>query len=516
MSDMGFIGGEATQRVLGSLEQGHRMSAEEAWRVIQEDQTPLWKRLSRYVVGRDGGSCDEDAVTCAYRAQDILKERGAAKGFPRDSWRKNVEKWTDRSLMVRSLDPESIFKLCLALDLSLEEAREFVWDQLYQDWFSYRSQEELVYQYFIARQQDYGSEAYGRALELIDELENLGNDADQAFLSIDDADELGIATTTSMTKSIKDTFDSIATSEGGEKGLRRFQDFLSSNKPQFDRVRHSGLRYYTAYAADGVKGISSLLDYYKLHYEIDENWENPALKEYYNGKDDNNGKDKKSSQSRKRRKSNNGNEQAKMSSQSNKWRDKNKGRSLFDAAAGGPFFPIDALSWRKEWRDNFKKVARALNDRSVKDEPNYYDPIPSHLFNGERHGAILRGNLIALLFLQQCAAESLRSADRESTAGHQKNLFNRFFKEANFMLSECCMLPLHPRNSFDRLFLQAMARDPDDVESDNSADYFESQVKYLNDTLSYFYPLPAAMPEGEQDVKAWERYHQQLLAPYRH
>lgn len=509
MSDMGFIGGEATQRVLGSLEQGHRMSAEEAWRVIQEDQTPLWKRLSRYVVGRDGGSCGEDAVTCAYRAQDILKERGAAKGFPRDSWRKNVEKWTDRSLMVRSLDPESIFKLCLALDLSLEEAREFVWDQLYQDWFSYRSQEELVYQYFIARQQDYGSEAYGRALELIDELENLGNDADQAFLSIDDADELRISTTTSMTKSIKDNFDSIATSEGGEKGLREFQDFLSSNKPQFDRVRHSGLRYYIAYAADGVKGISSLLDYYKLHYEIDDNWENPALKEYYNGKDN------KSPQFRKRRKSNNGNEQAKMRSQSNKWRDKKKGRSLFDAAAGGPFFPIDALSWRKEWRDNFKKVASALNDSSIKGEPNYYDPIPSHLFNGERHGAILRGNLIALLFLQQCAAESLRSADRESAAGHQKNLFNRFFKEANFMLSECCMLPLHPRNSFDRLFLQAMARDPDDVESDNSADYFESQVKYLNDTLSYFYPLPAAMPEGEQDVKAWERYHQQLLAPYR-
>lgn len=204
-----------------------------------------------------------------------------------------------------------------------------------------------------------------------------------------------------------------------------------------------------------------------------------------------------------------------MSSQSHKWRDKNKGRSLFDASAGSPFFPIDALSWRKEWRDNFKKVARALNDRSIKDEPNYYDPIPSHLFNEERHGAILRGNLIALLFLQQCAAESLRSADRESAAGHQKRLFIGFFREANFMLSECCMLPLHPRNSFDRLFLQAMSRVPDDVESGDSADYFESQVKYLNDTLSYFYPLPAAMPEGEQDVKAWERYHQQLLAPYR-
>ena len=214
MSDMGFICGEATQRVLGSLEQGHRMSAEEAWRAVWEDQTHLWGRLSRYVVKRDG-RCYEDAVTCANHARDSLKERGAAKGFPRDSWRKNVEKWTDRSLMVRSLDPESIFKLCLALDLSLEEAREFVWDQLYQDWFSYRSQEELVYQYFIARQQDYGSEAYGRALELIDELENLGNDADQAFLSIDDADELGIATTTSMTKSIKDTFDSFVAFGGG-------------------------------------------------------------------------------------------------------------------------------------------------------------------------------------------------------------------------------------------------------------------------------------------------------------
>lgn len=473
MSDMGFIGGEATQRVLGSLEQGHRMSAEEAWRVIQEDQTHLWERLSRYVVKRVDGLCYEDAVTCAYRAQDILKERGAVKGFDcdgSDSWRKNVEKWTDHSLTVRSLDPESIFKLCLALDLTLEQARKFVWDQLYQDWFSYRSQEELVYQYFIARQQDYGSEAYGRALELIDELENLGNDADQAFLSIDDVDELGIATTTSMTKSIKDTFDSFVAFGGGEDGLRRFRAFLISNKPQFDQVQHSGSRFYRAYAVEGGHGIRPLREYY--------------------------------------------NKQHKKDSRAPVWKKNNAGRGLFDSAAGG-IFPIDALSWRKEWRNNFKKVASALNDSSIKGEPNYYDPIPSHLFNGERHGAILRGNLIALLFLQQCAAESLRSADRKSAAGHQKKLFNRFFEEANFMLSECCMLPLHPRNSFDRLFLQAIARDPDDVESGNSADYFESQVKYLNDTLSYFYPLPTAMPEGEQDVKAWERYHQELLAPYR-
>lgn len=479
MSDMGFIGGEVTKRVLCSLEQGHRMPAEDAWRVIQEDQAPLWERLSRYVVERDSDSCDgdpnEDPIVRADCAAKKLKKQGAAKGLDcdkraRDSWRKNVEKWTSYSVKVRSLDPESIFKLCLALDLSFEEAREFVWDQLYQDWFSYRSQEELVYQYFIARQQDFGSEAYGRASELIDELKSLGNDADQAPLSIDDADELGITTATSMTKSIKDTLDSFVASGGGEEGLRRFRAFLISNKPQFDHVQRSGSRFYRAYAVEGGHGIRPLREYYNKQHKKD-----PRVPV---------------------------------------WKKNNAGRGLFDSAGGG-IFPIDALGWRKEWRDNFKKVARALNDRSIKGEPNYYDPIPSHLFNGERHGTILRGNLIALLFLQQCAAESLRSADRESVAGHQKKLFNRFFEEANFMLSECCMLPLHPRNSFDRLFLQAMARDPDDVESGNSADYFESQVKYLNDTLSYFYPLPAAMPEGEQDVKAWERYHQQLLAPYR-
>lgn len=265
MIDMGFIGGEVTQRVFGSLEQGHRMSAEAAWRAVREDQTHLWERLSRYVVERVDGLCDEEAVTCAYRAQDILKERGAAKGFDcdgSDSWRKNVEKWTDHSLMVRSLDPESIFKLCLALDLSLEEAREFVWDRLYQDWFSYRSQEELVYQYFIARQQDFGSEAYGCAKELVKQLKKSNDISVDVDLAFSGAVEWESVTATGLTKCIRDKLDELVFLEGRETGLKQFQRFLRDNSVCFDGMQRTSSRYYRYFTVGGGQGIPSLREFF--------------------------------------------------------------------------------------------------------------------------------------------------------------------------------------------------------------------------------------------------------------
>ena len=458
MESSEFVGGEATRCALSAFKQGNRISADEAYRIIRagQRQRPFWERLSRYVVERCGNASDGDAKSCALAARDFLKQRGAEKGFG-PKWNKVVDTWTDFPLRDDgpsrspcSITPENTFKLCLALDLTLSEARSFVWDKLYQDWFSFRSLEEVVYQYFIAHQKDFKDAAYARAVSFIDKFKT--NEVCQSSIA-DEGDNtfgLAIATATHMTKRIQDEFLSFSDAINDEAGLRSFERFMRVNAPLFNDIRRTSQGYYQTFVGadtSNVDEISSLKSYYnKMH-------------EFYNHQP--------------------------------MWPSNNKGNALFDSTYiwehPTSIFPLEALKTRADWR---KKLGSAAN---------FYDPIPRHLFHTDRKElkkGVPRGNLITIFFLKFCAQKSFSSPNEGGkllppvhVGKRQRELFQEFYKEVEYMLTECCMIPLHPLNPFDALFLQTVAHAPDLAESRFCRSYYEAQVGYLNNLLEQFYQL---------------------------
>lgn len=443
-----------------------RDSAEDAYQALISVQEPLSQRLSNYVLDRRGEVAPSDRVQRALKARDILKSLGKVWGFG-SSWEKCVDYWTDNTLRVRSIEPDSVFKLCLILNLSLKEARDFVGNTLFQEWFSCRSAEETTYQFFIVHQHLFGFDSYSLARETVKRYESFAQQKSDALL---DNDATLFIETTRLTKHIQTLLEAEGTSpiNDSKTSLDVFAQRLRANASCFDNVSRSSKRFFQDYVLGDVSRIGN--DIF-------------PLKKYY-GKD---------------------------------WHARNNGSSLFDPKyheehPNSPF-PISALANREKWRKDLSIIAERLNDSLG---PELFDPVPSHLFatsrkaNSYRKRGIPRGNLIAAVFLQHCAENS--SKPRETNPGE---LLEQFYEDVNYVLCECSMLPLQPRNMFDAIFLQAMAYVPS---KRDTRDFYIVHTEYLSFILNKFYPRSASWNRKrlyQATNQELEQYRRDLLEPYR-
>lgn len=122
---------------------------------------------------------------------------------------------------------------------------------------------------------------------------------------------------------------------------------------------------------------------------------------------------------------------------------------------------------RKEWLKDNDRNLDIIQDREFHTE--------EHAVGRMKKGGIPRGNIVALLFFQFCLDN-----DKAFKAGaDNEELFEMFYRRANTILvDECGMMPLHPRKSFDSLFMRSIV---------NSRR--ENPIDYLNRVLENFYAM---------------------------
>jgi hypothetical protein len=210
---------------------------------------PFNERLCDYVAAHFGVDNDHNSV------RKELRRESEAKGLDLSS--SNLSQWLTSCKGEVNLSAKSIFKLCLAMELSLDQSAYFIYDCLYQNWFNYRSKDQAIFLFFLGTQDFFGNQTYAAYLEFVKFLKESPVIAD---------DNLPCKDVTGYTKTIGSGIRRLLETDYVSKqaAFDALRDFLEVNTSAFTGVQRSAIRTYNTYLKQGGVGIRSLMD---LYYE---------------------------------------------------------------------------------------------------------------------------------------------------------------------------------------------------------------------------------------------------------
>ena len=398
LSNLPSKSGVFTVQLLRRITDAQMVSAREASSALLDlDNSPFFnERLSSYIAKRAGIEDNPREIKAFLRRQSEKKQLGISSA--------NLSQWLPKDgKREYYLAPKTIFKLCLACDLTLEESSDFVYSCLHQNWFNYRDAEELIYCYYIAMQNVYGDESYVRATKMADRIkETILNDAKTEFAHADDLR----GNATGYTRIIEnDLGQMIADNDGSpDETEARLEEYLISNSSLFTGVKKSSIRQYRTFFEEGGIGIKPL----RALYSEAEGLTLPTTS-YLDMRD------------------------TRTNSSFEQDSDRRRKRLLWGA------------EFRGDWLARNDKDWDILHEREIKIERHDIEKFPER--------GVPRGNLVALLFFHFC----YENVDELKSGNPRFQLFSKFYDTTNLLLDECGMTPLHPRKMLDSLFLRSLA-----------------------------------------------------------
>lgn len=380
--------GSYTVELLESLKEIEPLSTTNALRELTMEIVPFNERLTSYVSQH---FCIEDDVKSVKKA---LRQSGKVKALDFSS--SNLSQWITKEKWEVYVSPRSIFKLCLAMDLSLTESQRFCYECLYQNWLNYRVAEEAIYIFFIGCREIFGNDSYAAAIEMLDWFQTEIDSPASAYDSSLGQEGSAAGYTRLLGGKIRGLTDSDFSDQS--QAIEAFRAFLKSNHRLFTGIQRSANETYNLYFKEGGIGIRPLVEMYRGKYGL-------TLPEI----------------------------------------------SYLDNAYVQEDSQRKRLLWgtinRKAWLEDNDRALDVLQDREIRTE--------EHAVGRMRENGIPRGNMIALLFFHFCFEN-----DNQMTNGALKEvLFDSFYQRTNVVLAdECGMMPLHPRKPLDGLFLRSIAR----------------------------------------------------------
>ena len=381
--------GERTRIVLSDLHASKPLSASEAQNQLLSETPPFCERFSQFLSRHYGVEDDLKEVKAC------LREAGKEKHLEFSS--ANLSQWLSGSKWEQSLDACSLFKLCLAMDLSVEEGSAFAYDCLHQTWLNYRIAEDAVYLFFLEHQELFGNETYALACEVIKWFKEHESDASEVESGGGEGDCSAAGYTRLIGREISALSRDVSSQAQAVDGIKQY---LLRNRRAFSGIRQSAVQTYNTYFSEGGIGITPLAELYKdaegLTLPRSGYLDSSFIQEIPSRK-----------------------------------------RLLWGTAN------------RAGWIENNGRDVDILNRRDIL--------IEQHSVGKMLKRGVPRGNIIALLFFHYCLEkrrELLRSDNRSS-------LFDEFYELVNATLvDECGMMPLHPRKPFDALFLKSISSYP--------------------------------------------------------
>lgn len=378
--------GSYTTQLLDGLRDSTPLTSLEALDELTMEITPFNERLTEYV------SCRLAIPNEVKPVKKALRKASEEKGLGFSS--ANLSQWITKEKWEIYVSPRSIFKLCLALELDIPEAKRFTYECLYQNWLNYRTAEEAIYIFFIGCQELFKNRTYQTALETIEWYKSI--ETERSVVTEFMPEELSASGYTRIISSKIGELSNID-HQTQEQALNAFRSFLVSNSQHFTGIQRSAMETYNTYFKEGGIGIRPLVDLYREEYGL-------TLPE----------------------------------------------TSYLDSAYVQEDSTRKRLLWgtvnRKSWLETNERDLDILQDREIRTE--------EHAVGKMRENGIPRGNIVALLFFQFC----FENAGAATNPAMCRELFEIFYRRANTVLiDECGMMPLHPRKPLDALFMRSVA-----------------------------------------------------------
>ena len=380
--------GQRTAYVYDALAAAEPASPKATFNALAADITPFADRFLAYLERTFGiGDVDE--------ARTVLSRASAEKGLGLSS--ANLSQWFATGRGDVHLADESVFKLCLALELNPEEAAAFVYDCLHANWFSRRSAKGLTYLFCLGMQPLFGDGAFARSEAILREYATAGEEDLERTAGQSDVPR----DITGYTRVLDNDLRLLLEAQYGsaDEAQAAFVHYLDVHRNLLTGVARSALRVYNTYFSEGGVGLVPLCELYRraTGYTL------PAT-------------------------------------------------SYLDMTAVGSGVKEKRLLWgalgRRAWLSQPGNTSDwdVLNANEIR--------LEHHAVERMLRTGVLRGNIVALLFFHFC----FENAEGLADDARRPALFERFCRMADLILTdECGMMPLHPLKPFDRLFLEALA-----------------------------------------------------------
>jgi hypothetical protein len=442
--------GELTRGIMTGFEHAKGLTPKEALRIIEQDygQATLPKRFNREV-GRILGIPDTEvpAIKRELMRRGREKQLGYGKEDPSGFTKPTLRKWTQeyRGRNEVHVNDESKFKLCLALELDLEQSAEFICRVLHGEWFNYRKPEHIVYMFFIAHQGLFKNETYKTAVGVIDAYNQAKGDGAYDHAAQD---------WTGFTKNVlRERLGALCTIryEDGEgqnteqaevlraRAKSDIEQFLHEVGESLDGVRRSTITAYNHYFFGGTPTIPPLKDLYKEHT----------------------------------RKKNTGSK-------------KDTGRTLSDNSYLMDDRKQDRLLWGSMSRDDWLKANEQNKDYDILHSDEILLARQALSKPEIQKNGVKRGNIIVVLFFQfyyhrkkefDEAADLYQNGKEAEAHTKRVELFEAFYETTDLTLTtQCNMMPLYPSKMFDRMFLESILHSGNKLPDE-----------FLNEFLENFY-----------------------------
>lgn len=242
--------GERTRIVLSDLHASKPLSASEAQNQLLSETPPFCERFSQFLSRHYGVEDDLKEVKACLRKAGKEKHLGFSSA--------NLSQWLSGSKWEQNLDARSLFKLCLAMGLSVEKGRVFTYDCLHQTWLNYRIAEDAVYLFFLEHQELFGNETYALACEVIEWSK--GHELDASEVASGEGDHSAAGYTRLIGREISALSREASSQTQAIDGIKQY---LLRNRRAFSGIRQSAVQTYNTYFSEGGIGITPLTELYK-------------------------------------------------------------------------------------------------------------------------------------------------------------------------------------------------------------------------------------------------------------
>ncbi|MDD6784962.1 MAG: hypothetical protein PUD81_01710 [Eggerthellales bacterium] len=467
--------GQLTKQSMSTLnEMSHKpITVAKAYAELSQDIRPFGERLIEYacerfsileygedipigraetpalVEKRIQQAAKEGGIRSVARSVDRNGKRGMVEGFPP----KTLRSWLSYRRDVCPIqDRVDVFKLCLVFKLGVEDSAVFLHDVLYIDWFNYRSIEDWIYLYFLNHQDAFGKRSFSEAIAMIEEMSKLAEIEVTSSRKIHSKADVcrfigDIQRTTCLLQDKLWEFSLRQTDT-----TRGVKDFLRSNIKSFTAIRRSAYDQYLYHLGTDpdLAKYAEETDFKTLKYLYTKRFNKGAVLPT--------------------------NLYLDMSAAEN-YRDR-KAKRLIGSRV------IEA---REAWWQAHKEQPK---DRKATAQTELLDKrfVVTKELKKIKQTGVLRGNMLFVLFyrfsLEHCYNDILNDQNKRQPKLPKEGLFDKFYKEANrILVDECGMMPLHPRNPRDRMFLLSVAAAEAGDEDRKPID----PIDYLDDLLCDHY-----------------------------
>ena len=380
--------GSRTTYVYDALAATEPATPRATFNALAADIIPFADRFLAYLERSFGISNVDEART-------LLVGASATKGLGFSS--ANLSQWFASGRGDIHLADESVFKLCLALELNPQEAAAFVYDCLHANWFSRRSPQGLTYLFCLGMQPLFGNGAYARSKAILGAYRAAGETASGNAAGPGDAPRDITGYTRILDNGLRILLETPFSS--ADDAENAFVDYLNTHRNLLTGVARSALRVYSTYFSEGGVGLEPLCELYRraTGYTL------PST-------------------------------------------------SYLDMSVAGAGTKDKRLLWgtlgRRTWLEQPGNTSDwdVLNNNEIR--------LEHHAVERMLRTGMVRGNIVALLFFHFCFENAVGLADD----AQRPALFDRFCRMTDLILTdECGMMPLHPLKPFDRLFLEGLA-----------------------------------------------------------